>query len=121
MSVDFLPAVRGLLAADDRLPRLTLAAADTDGSLGLPSGAAPQAVAEALRPYVSAGAAETVIPGIGRVTAACAARPGRVAGKVAMVTGAGAGIGRAVSLRLAERGAVPAAHQPRERRSRRRR
>ncbi len=105
MSVDFLPAVRGLLAADDRLPRLTLAAADADGSLGLPAGAAPQAVAEALRPYVSAGAAETVIPGIGRVTAACAARPGRVAGRVAMVTGAAQGFGCEIAAALADEGA----------------
>lgn len=105
MSIDFLPALRGLLAVNDRLPRLTLVATDSGGALDLPADATPQAVVEALRPYVSAGATEVTIPGVGRVTASFSERTGRVAGKVAMVTGAAQGFGCEIATALAAQGA----------------
>ena len=105
MSVRFLPAVRGLLATESRPPRLTLITADTEGSLEVPPDATPQQVVAALRPHIRAGVTEGVIPGIGHVTAAVSDRSGRVAGKVALVTGAAQGFGYEIASDLAAQGA----------------
>lgn len=105
MSIRFLPAVRGLLAVDNRLPRLTLSTADTSGTFEVPPDATPQHVVEALRPHIRIGGAEAVIPGIGHVTVVPANRRGRVAGKVALVTGAAQGFGYEIAGDLADQGA----------------
>ncbi len=104
MSYDFLPAVRGLLAVDGRLPVLTVTPGDA-GSLGLLPDAAPRQVVDALRPLVPVGAAEVTLPGLGHVTARFANRPGRAAGRIAMVTGAAQGFGYEIACDMARQGA----------------
>jgi len=105
MRVDLFPAVRGLMAAGTRLPRLQVVAAASSGFSGVSADASPGQIVEALRPLITAGTAEADIPGVGRVAATFSGRAGRAADKIALVTGAAQGFGFEIARDLAAQGA----------------
>lgn len=99
-----LPALRGLLAKDGVLPRLV----KTGDGPGAPRAVVPpgcEDVAACLRGQVPEGARRVRIDPLGTYEAVFPERGGRVAGRVAMVTGAAQGFGLEIAAALAGEGA----------------
>lgn len=107
MPEQHLPLLRGLLARGSRLPLLTV----TDGGAP-PAPAVPEPVAderlEVLRARLASlpPEADTFdLDGVGPVRIRWPSRPGRAAGKIAVVTGAAQGFGLEIATSLAAAGA----------------
>ncbi len=103
---DILPALRGLMSEGGRLPRLRVTpAADAATGLQAPVDADPVRRVAALRAAVPSGARSVTIAGVGTVAAEFTDRPGRVAGRIAIITGAAQGFGYEIACDLAAQGA----------------
>lgn len=101
-----LPILRGLLAENGQLPRLRVTSAPpaTPG-LRLPDEADPVRRIAALRSIVPPGVRQVTIAGIGTINADFISRPGRVANRIALITGAAQGFGYEIACDLASHGA----------------
>ncbi len=106
------PALRVLLAVDGRPVRVTKVDEAPGGALtvALPSEAeTPEAMVAALREAVAGRApGAVVVEGVGTFAVTCCQASGRVAGKVAVVTGAAQGFGLEIAQDLAAQGAYVA-------------
>ena len=100
-----LPALRGLLASGGCLPRLHLESAATPDGIRVESGTDPSVWLPVLRAAVPTGARQVRIAGLGAITAEFASGGGRMAGRIALVTGAAQGFGYEIACSLAEQGA----------------
>jgi sorbitol-6-phosphate 2-dehydrogenase len=99
-----LPAIRGLLATDEGLPRLLKVADDPHAvKVSVPESCAD--IAAALRPQIPEGTQRFTLGALGTYQAVHSDGTGRVAGKVAMVTGAAQGFGLQIATDLARQGA----------------
>lgn len=99
-----LPALRGLLAKEQTLPRLArVEPSGGEAVITIPPGCAD--VVSELRRQVPAGAMRITIDTLGTYEAVFATNQGRVAGKVAIVTGAAQGFGFEIASTLAAQGA----------------
>lgn len=104
MLSEILPALRGLMADNGTLPRLTKTPPAGDEPLIALPDECPDVVA-ALRAQLPDGARRVTLKGLGTYAADCASASGRVAGKVAVVTGAAQGFGFEIAEDLARQGA----------------
>jgi sorbitol-6-phosphate 2-dehydrogenase len=100
-----LPALRGLLASEGRLPRLRLDPASTPDGIRVDTATDPALWIPALRAAVPAGAGQVRISGLGTVFAEGPSGTGRMAGRIALVTGAAQGFGYEIACALSEQGA----------------
>jgi len=104
MVTKILPALRGVMAKEQTLPRLArLEPSGKEPQVSLPPGCAD--VLAELRKQVPAGAKRVTIDTLGTYEAVFSSASGRVAGKVAVVTGAAQGFGFEIATDLAKQGA----------------
>ncbi len=104
MTTRILPALRGLMSNQRTLPRLKRAEPDGKESVvSIPPGCTD--VPEALRAQLPAGASRVTVDTLGTYAAEFSKVHGRVAGKIAVVTGAAQGFGFEIATDLARQGA----------------
>jgi len=104
MVTKILPALRGVMAKEQTLPRLArVEPSGKEPQVSLPPGCAD--VLAELRKQVPAGAKRVTIDTLGTYEAVFSSASGRVAGKVAVVTGAAQGFGFEIATDLAKQGA----------------
>ncbi|HNX33169.1 MAG TPA: SDR family NAD(P)-dependent oxidoreductase [Kiritimatiellia bacterium] len=104
MLTKILPAVRGLMAKDNILPRLArVEPSGQEPAISVPPGCAD--VLCELRRQLPAGATRVTLDTLGTYEAVFPAVSGRVAGKIAVVTGAAQGFGFEIATDLARQGA----------------
>ena len=104
MLTKILPALRGLMADEQTLPRLKrVKPTGKEPVVSHPTGCS--VVLAELRKQVPAGAKRVTIDTLGTYEAEFAKGHGRVAGKIAVVTGAAQGFGFEIATDLATQGA----------------
>ena len=104
MTTRILPALRGLMSNQRTLPRLKRVEPDgKEPVVSIPTGCAD--VPGALRKQLPAGAKRVTVDTLGTYAAEFSKAHGRVAGKIAVVTGAAQGFGFEIATDLARQGA----------------
>ena len=104
MLTKILPALRGLMAKEQNLPRLArVEPSGQEPAISIPPGCAD--VLGELRRQLPAGAMRVTLDTLGTYEAVFPAVSGRVAGKIAVVTGAAQGFGFEIATDLARQGA----------------